>query len=186
MLRILAVAATALTFAQGANAATITFNSLASYNSGVGPSTVAENFTGNQLNGTAISQITGSFLYGSNKLLRIGGNNQGPQFTTLTFSTAMTAFAANIGSLGINEQASVLLDGVLATIIPGGSGFFGLHSTKSFTSITFLDATFPSVNTQFNLDDIRVSAVPLPAALPMLIAGLGGLIGFKRRKQRVA
>jgi hypothetical protein len=185
MFRSLGIAAATLMIGHAAQASTITYNSLASYDAALGPSTVAENFTGNHLNGTAISQITGSFLYGNNRLLRIAGNNQGPQFTMLTFSTAMTAFAANIGSLSGSEQASILLDGILTTIIPGGSNFFGFHSTKSFTTITFLDTTFPTINTQFNIDDIRVSAVPLPAALPLLIAGLGAMAGFKRRKRQI-
>ena len=186
MLRAICIAAAALTIGQSAQAATVTFNNLASYDAALGPSTVAETFTGNTLNGTAISQILGSQALTNNRLQSVAGLPTGLQYTTLVFSTAMTSFAAKIGSLGIGEFANVLLDGVLVTTLGNRATFFGLHSTKSFTSITFVDGTLPRRNTQFNIDDIRVAAVPVAAGMPLLVGGLGMLFGIGRRKRRTA
>lgn len=36
------------------------------------------------------------------------------------------------------------------------------------------------------IDNLNVSAVPLPAGLPLLLAGLGGLGLMKRRKRKAA
>lgn len=186
MFRAICIAAAALTIGQSAQAATVTFTTLASYDAALGPSTVAETFTGNTLNGTAITQILGSKALTNNRLQNVAGIPNGLQYTTLVFSTAMTSFAAKIGGLGVGEFANILLDGVLVTTLGSRATFFGLHSTKAFTSITFVDGTLPRQNTQFNIDDIRVAAVPVVAGMPLLVGGLGMLFGIGRRKRRSA
>lgn len=175
----------ALLAAPASHAATVQFTSLASFDAALGsPSTIGETFTGNALNGTIISAITGASNLNNNRLERIAGTSVGIQFTTLTFATAMTAFGATVGSLGTLERANVYLDNAFVGTLNGGTNFFGLISTRAFTSITFSDATLPGRNTQFNLDSIRVSAVPLVAGLPLLASGLGLLAGLARRGRR--
>jgi hypothetical protein len=173
----------ALLAAPAAQAATVKFNNLAAFDAALGsPSSVAETFTGNTLTGTIIAGISGAHNFNNNRLEQIAGTAVGIQSTTLTFSTAMTAFAASIGNLSGLELVNVYLDGVLATTISGGATFFGLTSTRAFTTITFADATWPVRNTQFNIDNLRVSAVPLPAAAGLLLAGMGLLAGAARRR----
>lgn len=185
MIRPIALAA-ALLAAPASEAATVTFSNLAAYDAALGaPSTVSETFDGGTLNGTAIQQILGSYTFRNDRLQGIagGGTNPARQFTTLVFSTRVTAFAANFANLAAGEIANVLLDGIQAATITGGTTFFGIQSTIAFSSITFLDTTFPSVNTQFAMDNVRVSPVPVAAAAPMLLGGLGLLAALRRRRR---
>ncbi len=178
--------AAALLAAPAAEAATVTFGNLASYDAALGaPSTVSETFDGGVLNGTAIQQILGSHSFNNNRLQGIagGGTNPARQFTTLVFSTRVTAFAASFANLSAGEIANVLLDGIHAATITGGTTFFGIQSTIAFSSITFLDTTFPSVNTQFAMDNVRVSPIPVAAGAPMLLGGLGLLAALRRRRR---
>lgn len=178
-----ALFAVALAAAPAAQAATVTYSSLAAYDAAQGPSTVAETFTGNRLAGTIIQQITGARSFQNNRLQGVAGGPTGTQQTTLVFSTMLKAFAVNIGNLSAGERANVLLDGVQVAAIAGGSTFFGIFSTKAFGTITFADGTLPTLNTQFYIDNVRVSPVPLPAAGVALIGALGLLsaVGRKRR-----
>lgn len=174
----------ALLAAPVAQAATVKFNNLAAFDAALGsPSAISETFTGNTLTGTIIAGLGGAYNFNNNRIEQIAGTTVGIQSTTLTFSSAMTAFAANIGNLARLELVNVYLDGVLATTINGGATFFGLTSTRAFTTITFADATWPARNTQFNIDNLRVSAVPLPAAAGLLVAGMGLLASAARRRK---
>lgn len=180
------VLAAALLAAPAAQGATVTYSSLAAYDAFLGaPSTVVENFTGNRLNGSTISQVLGAQSFANNRLQNVAGGMNGTQSTSLVFSTAMTSFAMRIANLGLTEVASVLLDGVQVATITGGSTFFALSSTIQFTTITFVDITRPLVNTQFAIDDIRATPVPLPAGAALLAGGLGAL-GFARRRRAAA
>lgn len=185
MIRSLALTA-ALLAAPAAEAATVTFGNLASYDAALGaPSTISETFDGGVLNGSAIQQILGSYSLRNNRLQGVagGGTNPARQFTTLVFSTRVTAFAAAFGNLASGEIAQVLLDGIQAATITGGTTFFGIQSNIAFSSITFLDTTFPTVNTQFFIDNVRISPVPVAAGAPMLVGGLGLLAALRRRRR---
>lgn len=185
MIRPLALAA-ALLAAPAADAATVTFSNLASYDAALGSaSTVSETFDGGTLNGSAISSIAGAFSFNNDRLQGVagGGTNPARQFTTLTFSTRISAFAATFANLAAGEIAHVLLDGIHEATITGGTTFFGIQSNIAFSSITFLDTTFPTVNTQFAIDDVRVSPIPVAAGAPMLLAGLGALAGLRRKRK---
>lgn len=185
MIRPLVLAA-ALLAAPATEAATVTFTNLAAYDAALGtPSTVSETFNGGVLNGSAIQQILGAYSFNNNRLQGVagGGTNPAKQFTTLVFSTRVTAFAATFGNLAAGEIANVLLDGIQHATITGGTTFFGIQSNIAFSSITFLDTTFPTVNTQFFMDNMRVSPVPVAAAAPMLLGGIGMLAALRRRRR---
>ncbi len=176
----------ALLAAPATEAATVTFTNLPAYDAALGtPSTISETFDGGALNGSVIQQITGAFSFNNNRLQGVagGGTNPAKQFTTLVFSTRMTAFAASFANLSAGEIAHVLLDGIQAATITGGTTFFGIQSNIAFSSITFLDTTFPSVNTQFAIDNMRVSPVPVAAAAPMLLGGIWMLAALRRRRR---
>jgi hypothetical protein len=177
-----AILIAALAAAPAAQAATVTYGSLSAYDAAFGPSTVAEDFTGNKVNGTIIQSIAGAKSFQNNRLQGVAGGAKGPQFTTLVFSKLVNAFAVKLANLSKTEGVNVLIDGIQVATIAGGATFFGISSKKAFGSITFVDATLPGKNTQFAIDDVRVAAVPLPAAGLGLLGAIAALGAIRRRK----
>lgn len=104
-----------------------------------------------------------SFSYGTN-------NNPGPFPVKLTFG-----LGSLLTTLQILAQPSVLQT-VTYDIVYDGSGDF---ISFADTSGTPRDQGGPV------LDNVALSAVPLPAAGLMLLAGLAGLAGLRRRKALV-
>ncbi|MBI1218049.1 MAG: VPLPA-CTERM sorting domain-containing protein [Rhodobacteraceae bacterium] len=189
MLRVMGLSALVAAAAAPSGAATVTYTTLATYTAALGytPS-VGETFNGGTLDGTLLSSLGGVFKLTNNKVTQVGGTAKNGQTTTLNFSEAVTSFAVDIGSLLSGEVANVYLDGVLSATLSGSTKFFAVISPTAFTTVTFADATNPTINTQFNIDNLRAvpAPVPLPAGLPLLVAGLGavGLMGRKRRPAR--
>ncbi|MEM7527382.1 MAG: hypothetical protein AAF416_06845 [Pseudomonadota bacterium] len=83
-----------------------------------------------------------------------------------------------------SDGLNVLVDGTLRALSESAdsdpfNGFFGFTTTNPVTQITF--GTFsPTDIDEFNIDDLQFAAerdavVPLPGALPLLLAGLAGL-----------
>lgn len=108
---------------------------------------------------------------------------------TFTFTNAISAFGAYFGGWQIGTQTITYDNGDTVTLEMGdanGSGglrFFGfVDAGASIASITY-----NAVNDIVSIDDVRIDAtpVPLPAALPMLTAGLLGL-GLMRRRRKQA
>lgn len=78
------------------------------------------------------------------------------------------------------------VDGVTSQVSPvDGDGFFGFLSSTAVTEVTFGNAT--NLINEFDLDNLQfgsadVAAVPLPATLPLLLAGFAAM-GIARRKR---
>ena len=73
------------------------------------------------------------------------------------------------------------------TILGGGSGTdyaLNLHNLAGIDAVTSLGilGTSQAQGGDISFDLIAVQAVPLPAALPLLLAGVGGLAALSRRK----
>ena len=109
--------------------------------------------------------------------------NIGPMFNQLMFTLTD---AADVGA-----RITIEAGGAVHSFVNGGNGgqrlvhvvFGGAVETAKITFFNTDPHTGkPRLNDGFSLDDIAVSAVPLPAPALMLIAGLGGLAAFRRRR----
>lgn len=109
---------------------------------------------------------------------------------TLTFD-----FGYNKGSGPTNEQLDVgvgsttlasLGAALLATANPGFKSYSVSFKATSATASLFFADPKPSPNDNGGpvIDNVVVSTVPLPAAAPMLLAGLAGLGALARRRRR--
>lgn len=102
--------------------------------------------------------------------------------------TDPSILAFSLDFLSAGEQETIELydsNGVLFSTVlaPNASGFFGLVSDTAIDSLIIRNGTFTSGNRdRFFIDNLRANAVPVPAAIWMLGAGLIGLAGFRKIK----
>ncbi len=159
-------------------------------------------YTAAQVNGGS-----GTALNGTNSLSwgeynpvtgSLSGSGDGPT-VTFNFFTSITAFAFDFSDSDSTDSYSVQIgsDPAFALAVPGGGttfqSFFGFVSDTAFSTITFRQTATGGITETFSVDNIRtngvsappppVAAVPLPAAGWMLIAGIGSLAAFRRRKR---
>lgn len=95
----------------------------------------------------------------------------------------------NVGGIG-NDSGTTLNNGdefSFTNVDPGYIGFYGIIADTAFSSLTFTsnnDGTF--TDDDIRIDDVTfadVAPIPLPAGLPLLLAGLGAFgIARSRRK----
>ena len=199
-----ALAALLLTFGSSASAAVIDFrNSNDGASSGVSLScdalgiinyngcTVTTNLAGLGVDGspdTQPGQIDGSPIFSSERL-------------TLSFAQDMVWNNITFGLWDSNDDARLITDGG-STSYDGNGASVNLPGivSKSLTIVAYGDitggdfagcirGTFCTLwkgNDSFTLESVDVTAVPLPAAGWLLIAGVGGLVAAGRRKKKAA
>ncbi len=78
-------------------------------------------------------------------------------------------FGQSMPNTGVTEGGVV---GPHPGFLPAGSG--GILDDPAFANADFLRENYP-------IAQIRVSAVPVPGALVLMLSGLAGLVGFSRR-----
>ncbi len=121
-------------------------------------------------------------------------------FRTIEFAFpgAVTAFGGTFSDLLNSLFVTGLFDGVEETLsitsaIGTAPGFFGVVGAASFSSLVFTTnagvVLFPGGGPLggelFSIDDLsfaQPAAIPLPAALPLLLTALGGLVIARRRR----
>lgn len=90
---------------------------------------------------------------------------------------------AGLGSGVGTTSISVLMQQVFTNADIADSGFFGVISDMAFSEMRF---STTARGDMFSIDNVtyggQISAVPVPASLPLLAFGLGAL-GFWRRRQ---
>ena len=118
------------------------------------------------------------------------GNGAGVSIGSITFhfNAPTTAFGFDwFNADGSDKYAVQLPTGETYSdppfIAPSSAEFFGLISTTPFTNITIVQTTASRYISTAGIDNVRVSgiAVPEPAALGLLVAGLLGVFGIRRR-----
>ncbi len=93
-----------------------------------------------------------------------GGQGTGISITTM-----------NGGSFVVTEEVPRTLE----------NDFWGFISDMEFSSLSFFEGSQASGVETYTLDNLTtggVSPVPLPAGLPLLLVGLGGLAALRRKK----
>lgn len=137
--------------------------------SGVGPGAGAESFFGYENRGTAT--LTQTVM-----------TNIGDDYT-FSFIAALTT----VGGVGVNTLSYTLGGGAAAAVAGLVNGQYQSYSSQFTATGASTDIVF-SWSTVGGSGGVRIdsvaltpSAVPLPAALPLLGAGLGGLAMVRRR-----
>jgi hypothetical protein len=112
------------------------------------------------------------------------GNN--PLFTTA--STSVTVTSVNGMATSTTAQATKGVDGGVTDVAfwLGGEKIEQITGSMTFDFGTTDANGSPNSRLAVNVKALEVAPVPVPAALPMLLAGLGGLAYVGRRRKRAA
>lgn len=135
---------------------------------------------------------------------QIGGDGSSSStLLTWTFSTPIIGFgldALGVADIGLQVsiddgsgiQTFVLFDIIAPAMGTDADGFVGFIGMGPITSITFTSSN-PDFSDGFDFDNLIFALapdingeIPLPAAAPLFIAGLGGLFAASRRKKKRA
>jgi hypothetical protein len=84
--------------------------------------------------------------------------------------------ATTLGSTSASKDATLDFTNIV------NSYTFLFTATSTLTQLMFADTSTITASTDGILDNVKVNAVPVPASLPLLLAGLG-LIGYCSRKK---
>jgi len=126
-------------------------------------------------NGNSGSNITFSFNQSYNYFGILWGSVD--TYNTLTFLDGNTVVGTIIGQTIISA----------ANLSGGNQAGSGTVYANFNSSLLFNKIIASSTGIAFEFDNIRLAAVPLPAALPMFLAGIMGLGAMgRRRKQQTA
>jgi hypothetical protein len=108
--------------------------------------------------------------------------------TGITFDAAVGDFFSSLGNDAITLSTNTGFTETVTAAIPSGSGdfypqtMFSLAGAKPFTSVVIAASDgSPSAPEALVIADLTSSPVPLPAAVWMLLSGLGGGLLFFRR-----
>jgi hypothetical protein len=172
--QVLLAAALAVAATGAARAATLDFT-FSFTNTGNGGGTVTGIVRGLQDNATRAAssvEVTGNTLgFG------IGEYVGNPQSNTFTVSRGAIT-SALFGSIGTLNSAPAVTGSSLGLELTDQFSFAGLRDSTQGTVVTR--------DTGLTFTRVDVTPIPVPAALPLLLGGLGAMALFRRRGQRRA
>lgn len=182
----------AVLFAVPAQAATFTYNS--------DDPAVLSNLSADSTTGTVDEGVSGSAI--SRRSPWQGTSNPGASYTavlressaTYDFTTAMDGISFLWGSVDTYNtinfySGTVLVDTLTGTdVINGGASDGDGWINISILAASFDSMVFVSTENAFEYSNLVVTAVPLPAALPLYGAGIAvlGFIGWRKRSKAAA
>lgn len=111
------------------------------------------------------------------------GRNNG-QFFPAFSSTGLTLVATFMNGTSLSQN--ILFDGIATDNAATDFEAFNFANLTNLRSFTFTGFGGTRGGFSFSLDDIAVNQtapIPLPAGLPLLLAGLGGLVVIRRRRK---
>lgn len=164
----------------GASAVTIDF-SMASLNGSNGYTVTGYSLT----NGNCPGDPACSTLPNAPDVVKITANSG--TFDLLSF---MYQFQGNEGNGSLSVRSNLSLDpiGIISLLNPGNPQIAHTYNVVApllayFTGVTFVEF-FTDTQANVRIDNVLVSAVPVPAGIALGAAGLGmlGLLGWRRKK----
>jgi hypothetical protein len=102
---------------------------------------------------------------------------------TFTFDSQINGFGFDFDSPGNQASVSPILQGITA---PTLSGFFGIIDEAAFTQVSLGQTASFMIFDDLTYGVTLPSAVPVPAAVWLFGTALIGLVGFGKRKSKVA
>lgn len=119
------------------------------------------------------------------------GNNPDTNFV---FDNAVVAFGGDFDLAGPGGQGTniaIQTAGGATSVVPveipstTAGTFWGFISDMAFSSVLFSEGSRTANVETYHLDNLTTGAspVPLPAGLPLLLAGLGGMALVRRKRQ---
>ena len=135
----------------------------------------------------SIDALTGSYSPGdgTSYLLGLGFTGESIMFT---FNSPIKSFGLDMYAVNDEiERSRIIINGItytLPTVATLVASFFGIVSDDEFSSVQLLAVA----GEQAGYDNVTFgspSPVPIPAALPLLAAGLGamGFMGWRRKRK---
>jgi len=196
----------------GAQAATVNvFTSLANWQAAAGSPGVSETFGADVLNppNTSAAVAFGTIDFGTTLPGNISGGVYNDRASNevadannplLSFTApGILAFGAD-WDLGPNDpgtgltflitfadlSTTTIVNAITNPLPAGFVGFFGIVSDMAINSIRLLEGTQSGNFETFTMDNVRVSAVPIPAALPLFLSAIAALGFLGRRRKKMA
>lgn len=105
---------------------------------------------------------------------------------TLTFNKAVRFTSVLFSQWDASDSFDLFIDGELVAPeerTADASGYFSFGNLKGMTISFGADAGLLHSPDSFRVKSVEVAPVPLPASAFLLLGGVGGLIGLRRRKK---
>ena len=160
-----------------------------------GPQAFATGLTVTSESNDLFSAATGQ---STNTSVAIGSNNPLTDSLTLALGGVFDAFGLDIyQNTGGGSQtggpvsytletflAGMLVETFMTNVAPNGGSYFGFNTANGFDAVNIMGVGMFEVVDNVSAGN-ATSVVPLPASLPLLLAGLGAL-GLMRKRRKAA